>query len=131
MVFLFSWMKVKEVMKQPFVVDKDISLKEAAKIMSSNGIGSLIFVSGNDIRGIITDTDLVRNYDSSAKIKSIMSAKVITISPDENLENAAQLMRKNAIKRLPVVDNGKLVGIVTVTELIAHADELDDEFFFD
>lgn len=124
-------MKVKEVMKQPFIIEKDMGLREAAKIMSSKGIGSLIFMTGDKIKGIITDTDLVRNFSSNGKVANVMSKNVITISPDDSVEKAATLMRKNSIKRLPVLDDGMLVGIITVTDLIAHSEELGDDFFFD
>lgn len=124
-------MKVKEVMKQPFIIEKDMGLREAAKIMSSKGIGSLIFMTGDKIKGIITDTDLVRNFSSNGKVANVMSKNVITISPDDSVEKAATLMRKNSIKRLPVLDDGRLVGIITVTDLIAHSEELGDDFFFD
>ena len=124
-------MRVKDVMKQPFVTEKDISLGEVAKIMSAKGIGSLIYLSDGKIKGIITDTDLVRHFNSSSKISGVMSKNVVTIKPDETLEYAARVMRKNGIKRLPVVDNNKLVGIITITDLIANSEELDDEFFFD
>jgi CBS domain-containing protein len=124
-------MKVKDVMRQPFIIEKDMGLREAAKIMSSKGIGSLIFMAGDKIKGIITDTDLVRNFSSNGKVANAMSKNVISISPDDSIEKAAALMRKNSIKRLPVLDNGRLVGIITVTDLIAHSDELEEDFFFD
>lgn len=124
-------MKVREAMKQPFVIEKDMTLREAAKIMSLKQIGSLIFISDEKIKGILTDTDLVRNFSSTGKVSGVMSKNVISIGSNENIEKAAELMRKNAIKRLPVLENGKLVGIITITELIAHSDELEEEFFFD
>jgi len=124
-------MKVRDVMKQPFVIEKDMAIKDVAKIMSSKNIESLIFLSGGYVKGIITDSDLVRNFSSSGKVKSIMSTDVVTIGSNENLDNAAQKMKKHNIKRLPVVDDDKLVGIITVTELIANSDEIDEDFFFD
>jgi CBS domain-containing protein len=124
-------MKVKEVMKQPYVIEKDVTLNEVAKIMSSKQIGSLIYLVDGRIKGIITDTDLVRNYGSREKVSGIMSKNVITVNSNDNIENAAELMRKNNIKRLPVLEKDRLVGIITVTELIAHSDELEEEFFFD
>jgi len=124
-------MKVKDVMRQPFVIEKDMSLSEVAQIMSSKNVGSLIFLADGKIKGLITDTDLVRNFDSKAKASVVMSKEVVTIGPKETLDDAATKMRKNSIKRLPVVDNNKLVGIVTITDLIANAEELEEDFFFD
>lgn len=124
-------MRVKDVMKQPFVVEKDIGLNEAAKIMGAKNIGSLIFLSDGKIKGIITDTDLVRHFNSNVKISGIMSKNVVTTKPNDTLDSAAGLMKKKGIKRLPVVEDNKLVGIITITDLIANSEELDDDFFFD
>lgn len=124
-------MLVKEIMKRPFVVEKDISLAEAAGIMSEKRIGSLIFSSGDKIKGIVTETDLVRNFSKHEKISQAMTSKVKTIGPVENLDRAAEVMRENKIKRLPVIDNGKLVGIVTLTDIMANFEALEEEFFFD
>jgi CBS domain-containing protein len=124
-------MKVKSVMKEPIIVSENISLGEAAKLMSSKGIGSLIVLENSILEGIITDTDLVRNFESKSKIYDVMSKNVITIRPEDNLDTAATRMKKNKIKRLPVVDKDKIVGIITATDLIANSDSLEEDFFFD
>jgi CBS domain-containing protein len=123
-------MKVKEIMKKPYVVDKDITFYEAAKLMSSKEIGSLVFVVKNKVRGIVTHTDLINNYNSNGKISSILQSKVITADADEDIDSALELMRKNKIHHLPVLDGENLVGVITSTDIAAHADELEEEFFF-
>lgn len=123
-------MLVKELMKRPFVIEKDVGLAEAAGIMSEKNIGSLIFVSGNKIKGILTEKDLIKNFSKGGKISKIVSTRVITIEPDESLDAAAAKMRDNKIKRLPVVQEGKLVGIITLTDVIANFEALEEEFFF-
>lgn len=124
-------MLVKELMKRPFVVEKDIGLAEAARIMSDKNIGSLLFTSGNKIKGIVTERDLIKNFSKHEKISQIMSTKVTTVAPDENLDRAVEIMREKKIKRLPVIDNGKLVGIVTLTDVMANFEALEEEFFFE
>ncbi|MEM4259370.1 MAG: CBS domain-containing protein [Candidatus Pacearchaeota archaeon] len=124
-------MMVKELMKRPFIVEKDISLAEAAKIMGNKGIGSLLFMSGDKIKGIVTERDLIKNFGKHEKISQIMSTKVITIGPDESLDQAAEVMRERKIKRLPVVNEGKLVGIITLTDIMANFEALEEEFFFE
>lgn len=126
-------MKVKDIMNKAIVVDFDISLKEAAKIMSDKNIGSLIVLKDNKIIGIITENDIVRNVSNlDRKISQIMSKRVLTINEDEDIDNAAELMGKNKIKRVPVIDkNGRLTGIVTTTDLIAHSEDLNEDFFFE
>jgi CBS domain-containing protein len=124
-------MMVKELMKRPFVVDKDVAMAEAARIMSSKNIGSLIFVSGNKIKGIVTERDLIKNFSKHEKISQIMSTKVTTTEPDETIDRAVEIMRDKGIKRLPVLEEGKLVGIVTLTDIMANFEALEEEFFFE
>jgi len=124
-------MLVKELMKRPFVVEKNISLAEAAKIMSSKNIGSLLLISGNKVKGIVTEKDLIRNFTKHEKISQVMSSKIISIEPNETLDRAVEIMRDNKIKRLPVLDEGKLVGIITLTDVMANFEALEEEFFFE
>lgn len=118
-------------MKSPYIIYKDISLIEAAKIMSSRSIGSLIFVSKNKAKGILTDSDLLKNFGKKGRISQIMSKNIISIAPDDTIEEAVKLMRDNKIKRLPVVDGKKnLVGLISMTDIAANADKLEGDFFF-
>ena len=119
-------------MNKAIVVDHDISLKEAAKIMSDKNIGSLVVIKGENIYGIVTEHDIMTNANNlNKKISSIMSKNVLTINENEDIDEAALVLCKNKIKRLPVVDKDeKLVGIITSTDLIAHSDELNEEFLF-
>ena len=119
-------------MHQAFVVDDDIPLSEAADIMSDKEIGSLIYVDGGEIKGIITERDLLKNFDSKKKISQVMTKDVVTITPDTRAEEALDLMRDNKIKRIPVVDKGgKLIGIVSLTDLATHFEDIGEDFFFD
>jgi len=124
-------MLVKEIMKRPFVIEKDISLKEAAKMMKDNRIGCLILVSDDEISGIITEGDLTRNFGRQEKISKIMSENIVTVEADEEMDKAVGIMKKNKIKRLPILNKGKLVGIITSTDIIANFEELEDEFIFE
>ena len=125
-------MKISEIMNKAIAVDSDISLKEDAKIMSDRNIGSLIVLKNDKIAGIITEKDVIKNISSlGKKISSVMSKNVITANHDESLDNAALMMTEKRIKRLPVVDRGKLVGMITATDIIANSDILNEEFLFD
>ncbi len=127
-------MRVREVMNRAIAVEHDISLRQAAKIMSDKNIGSLIAVKGKSILGILTEKDVVDNVQKlDKKISSVMAKSVITIPNNVDIDEAALLMSKNKIKRLPVVDSvtGNLIGIITTTDLIAHSEEIDNEFLFD
>ena len=125
-------MRVKDVMKKIVVVDDDISVKEAAKIMSEKKLGCLIVVSKDEIKGIVTERDVLKNVDMlSERVGKIMSKDVITISPDDSLDDAAKLMSEHEIKRLPVLKNEDLVGIITATDIIANSNSLNENFYFD
>lgn len=125
-------MKVKEVMNKAVVIDHDVSLKEAAQIMSSRNIGSLIVLKNNKIAGIITEKDIMDNISFlTKKVSEVMKKSVVTIEKSESLDNAALLMTEKKIKRLPVTDKESLVGIITATDIIANSDILNEEFFLD
>lgn len=118
-------------MRQPYVIESDIGLEQAAKIMSDKKIGCLIMVKGSKIRGIITERDLLKNFSKHDKISKIMSQSVITIEPQQTLQEAYELMKENSIKRIPVInDQRDIIGIITLTDLAAHMDEFDESFFF-
>ena len=124
-------MQVKEMMKEPYIIERDISLAETAKIMSEKRIGSLLFVYKGKAKGIITESDLLRNFGKNKKISQIMSKNIISMEPDETIEEALKVMKENKIKRLPIVDSKKqLVGIISLTDIAANVDKLEGEFFF-
>jgi CBS domain-containing protein len=125
-------MKVSEAMNKAVTIESDMKLKQVAGIMSDRKIGSLIVLDNEKIAGIITERDILKNVGRlDSKVVSIMSKNVITIDADENINNAALLMAKNKIKRLPVVKKGKLAGIITATDVIANSPGLNESFFFE
>ncbi|MBI3334260.1 CBS domain-containing protein [Candidatus Pacearchaeota archaeon] len=123
-------MDVRDIMKEPFVIEDDMSLADAAELMSEKNIGCLLFLSNASIKGIITERDLLKNFRKNKKVSQVMNKKVVTIGSEKELSEAYELMKQSNIKRLPVIENEKLVGIITATDLLASADELDEYFFF-
>ncbi|MCS7123413.1 MAG: CBS domain-containing protein [Candidatus Aenigmarchaeota archaeon] len=115
---------VRDVMNRTvFTCEKNLNIVKAASIMVERGIGSLIVVDNNKIVGVITNRDIMkavaRGEDlSKLEVKDIMTKKVITISASNTIEEAVDLMLKFKIKRLPVVEGDKLIGIVTVSDII-------------
>ena len=125
-------MKVSSIMNAVETVDPDLRLREAVKIMSEKGIGSLVIIEDKKILGIITERDVLKNVNRlDLKVEDIMSDKVITIDANESIDEAASLMNKYKIKRIPVTKKGILVGIITATDLIANAEEIEEDFFFE
>ncbi|MEM2357325.1 MAG: CBS domain-containing protein, partial [Candidatus Bathyarchaeia archaeon] len=95
----------------------------ALQIMAEKGIGSVIVIENGKPVGIITERDIAKKLvqDKSTldkKVKDVMSKPLITVSPDTGIFEALQIMRKNNIRRLPVVSAGKLEGIVTEKDLL-------------
>lgn len=125
-------MQVAEVMiKDVKTVRSEDSVKKASQIMKEHKIGSLIVLDGSgNIVGIVTERDIIMDVvaegkdPEATKMEEIMSKKVITIGADKSLEEAADLMTDHDIRRLPVVYEGKLVGIVSASDLITYEKRL-------
>lgn len=124
-------MLIKEVMnKDVKTIEQEATVREAAEIMNEFRIGSLVVVKDGEVIGIVTERDILSDVVAKGKnsdnvlVKDIMTKKFISISPDTSLEDAAELMTKNRIKKLPVISNGLLVGIVTASDLIAFEEKL-------
>ncbi|QTC42292.1 CBS domain-containing protein [Bacillus sp. V3] len=92
---------------------------EVAVKMKEYNVGSIPIVDGDKIVGVITDRDIVtrciaEKHPASSKVEDIMSKELITIAPDSDAAQAAQLMADKQIRRLPVVEGGRLVGVVSL-----------------
>lgn len=109
--------------KEVITVDGESTVKEAADIMNRFEIGCLIVTKDGKAVGILTERDLLKRVVSrtknpqKTKVKTVMSKPLIVVEPDMELEEAAKLMFKLKIKKLPVVENGRLMGLVTLTDL--------------
>ena len=117
---------VRDIMTRPVITAGDnIDIHSAAKIMSTANVGSLVIVSGVKPIGILTERDLVKKIVAQAvdprtvKVGEIMSSPLATISPEASLRDAAAIMIKSGVKRLPVISNERLVGIITDTDLVS------------
>ncbi len=118
-------MRVSDIMSgSPVTVAPDETALHAARLLSRHNVGSLP-VCGTDgsLRGIVTDRDIVlrcvANGDSPAKtpVRDIMSRSVIAASPEDDVSRAAELMSRAQVRRLPVVREGRLVGVVALGDL--------------
>lgn len=122
---------VRDVMsKEVKVVRSDTSIKEVVATMNKFNIGSIIVVQGDRPVGIITERDILRRLvepclaPETLTARQIMTSPVLTISESANIEETAKLMARKGIKRLPVTDNGKLVGMITYTDIVAEVPTL-------
>jgi CBS domain-containing protein len=99
------------------------SLAEAASVMSQKRVGSVLIVEGGRLAGILTERDIVRaiSHDIGAPRDAIahwMSSTPKTVSPGTSLEEARDLMDRNHIRHLPVTEGGKLLGMLSMRDLI-------------
>ncbi len=117
---------VKDIMtKEVITINVDKSVFEAAQLMTSKGLGCLIIVDKALPVGIITERDIVRRIvakrsSPDLKVAEIMSKTLITVDADTSLKEAARVMSTNKIRRLPVLKQNKLVGIVVASDFVRN-----------
>lgn len=117
-------MKVSEVMTAPPVcVAPHDSLTEATRMMTRSAVGSLLVVEDGALRGIVTDRDLaVRGLggglDREARVDTVMSAPVVSVDVDDDLQVAYRTFRRTAVRRLPVLHEGEVLGVLTIDDLL-------------
>ena len=132
---LVTALKVREVMVTNLVtIGPNGLIFEAAKLMRDKKVGSVIVVKKQKVLGIVTERDLVRrvlaeNRDPKmVKMKDVMSTPVFSISPEEDIVNAAHIMRQRGIRRVVVIAGDELVGVITTNDLARnmkrHIEEL-------
>lgn len=115
---------VKDVMKTNVIsIDSSKSIKEAACMMDDSNVGCVIITKDNNPVGILTERDFVKrisakNKDLASPLSEVMSSPLTTINSDETVWEAAEKMKQNGIHKLPVLDNNKVSGIITTTDLV-------------
>ncbi|CAN5132445.1 CBS domain-containing protein [soil metagenome] len=121
--------KVSEIMtRDPSTLAPSSTLGEAATIMKQEDCGSVPIVEDGRLVGIVTDRDIVVRAIAAGKdprscpVAEVMSADPVTVSPDASADEASKIMADRQIRRLPVVDGKKLVGLVAIGQL-ARSDE--------
>ena len=115
---------VREIMtRDPERVDADAMVQEAARVMRDLNVGSVPVVSSGKVHGIVTDRDITlrviaedRN-PGTVRVGDIASPGPVTVTPDTSVESAARLMAAQQIRRLPVVENGQLVGMLSLGDI--------------
>ena len=116
-------MRVSEIMTGAAVTDQsDDTLADAARKMWKQQTGSLLVVDGEDLVGIVTERDVLKAVAASVplddtRISQVMTKDLITVGPGTSLREAARIMAEKWIRHLPVLDGGKLVGILSQRDL--------------
>jgi CBS domain-containing protein len=110
--------------KKPVTIPRDHTVTEAADLMDRSAVGALVVTEADGrVVGIVTDRDLVvrglaRRVSADARVDSVMSTDVVTLPADADLREALKVFEEQPIRRLPLVDGGKLAGMVTMDDLM-------------
>lgn len=126
-------MKLKEVMTtEVAVVKPEDTVEEAAKLMKKHNIGSIPVCNDEKVVGIVTDRDItLRSVAEGSNttrqtVRTIMSSNPVLGKPDMDVHDAARIMSERQIRRLPVVDNDNLVGMVALGDIALENKLVDD-----
>ena len=118
---------VRDIMiKDLLTISENETALKAAQLMTEKGVSSIIVLSDDQPIGIVTEKDFIKKIClkelklSSVKVGHMMSKIRTSATPDTPIDIAVQRMMNNRIRRLPIVENGKVVGIITVTDLAKH-----------
>ena len=117
---------VKQIMSTSVLsVDSSVTATNAAKMMEDAGVGSVVVLENNLPVGIITDRDFAikitaHSYPIDTPVRRIMSSPLISIDPNSDLWIASDLMSTRNVRKLPVIEDDKVVGILTSSDLVRH-----------
>ncbi|ASW00765.1 CBS domain-containing protein [Paraburkholderia aromaticivorans] len=109
-----------------FTIGADDSVYEAVRLMAEKGIGALVVTDGDSIAGIVTERDYARKVvllDRSSKatpVRDIMSKAVRFVRPDQSTDDCMALMTERRMRHLPVIENDRLVGMVSIGDLVKN-----------
>jgi CBS domain-containing protein len=125
---------VKDILsKHVITIKKDQSVNEAIDLMDKKKISCIVVVKDKlflEVEGILTNRDILNRIISKkldidkTRVKDVMTSPVRTIGPNDSMFYTSTIMNSSAIKQLPVVENGELVGIVTQTDIMRHLIDL-------
>lgn len=123
---------LRDIMSKNIVtVTKQDNIYEAAVKMKENNIGFIPVVEGDKLLGVMTDRDLVirgyaNKHSGSTAVEEVMTREAVTCPPETTMDEAARIMAARKIRRLPIVENGRLVGVVAIGDMAIRRN-LEDE----
>lgn len=122
--------KIRDVMTaSPRALDAQASVQDAARAMLEDDIGDVIVSDGGKVAGIVTDRDITIRAvaegrdPARTKLTEICSGDLATLSPEDPVDEAVRLMREKAVRRIPIVEGGRPVGVVSIGDLAIELDE--------
>ena len=114
---------VDAIRKPPVTIASEASIAEAARLMDMQAVGALIVMDGDRPVGVVTDRDItvravVRDVPADARVDAVMSPGVVALDADADLQQALAIFHSHAIRRLPLVEGGHIVGMITTDDLL-------------
>lgn len=114
--------------REPVLIDSELSIREAARVMSSENVSSILIVKNEELCGIVTDKDLrkrvlVEGLDSNLPIKTVMTSNPMSISAEADVDSALLTMMRQNYHHLPIVDGSKPLGLVTAGDILRAQSE--------
>jgi CBS domain-containing protein len=109
--------------KRPVSIPADWTIAEAARRMNEASVGAVVVVDGDQPVGIVTDRDLVvrgiaRNLPADARVDAVMSDDLVTLPADADIREAFKIFHSRPLRRIPILEEGRLVGMVTADDLL-------------
>ncbi|MEU0250844.1 CBS domain-containing protein [Streptomyces sp. NPDC006235] len=121
--------KVREIMTTaPVAGGPQTTVVEVARLMRDEDIGAVLVAENDELRGLVTDRDLVVRVMGAGgniedrSVADACSKQLVSLSPDDDISRAVQLMRQHAVRRLPVIEEGRPVGVVSLGDLAVERD---------
>lgn len=118
------WQILKVKGNQVWTISRHATVLEATKLMAEKGIGALLVVENEAVVGIFTERDLARKVDVlgrkpvETRVEEVMSTDLITVSPNQSVHECMQIMNDKRLRHLPVYDEGRLVGIISIGDVV-------------
>jgi len=121
--------RVSELIASPITIPASATLVDAAKTMREQNIGDVVVAEGDRPLGMLTDRDIVVRAIDEGRVPAqtsaseLCSGEVVAVGPEDEVSRAVRVMRQRAVRRLPVVSDGRLVGVISLGDLAIERDE--------
>jgi len=118
--------------RKPIIVTPKANVMKCAQTMAKEGVGSVLVKEGKELRGIVTEKDMLKKvvakglHGKNLSVEEIMTRKMVTIAPDEDLYDAWMKMNDEEVRRLPVLHKGELIGLLTMNDVLKIEPQLFD-----
>lgn len=130
-------MKVSDILQTKgnnvYSITSSLTVYDALKVMGEKNIGALLVMENENLLGIISERDYARKIILKGKtshetlVKEIMTEKVISVGPDDNIEKCMELMSEKKVRHLPVMKDGKVTGVISITDVVTAIIESQKE----